>query len=512
MDIICPEIIKSGVHKGEVCNRITSNGRPFCYRHYPNKKDYRNWPLNSHKGDDESERRGETDESERRGETDDDRSEADGETSERRGETDESERQCETEESEKQGETDDQENDKGDDESERRGETDESERRGETDESERRGETDESEECSETDKGIGESERQDETDDDKTDELENVHKQFNILKNIFQPVQRSPEWHEARRHRLTASDLASALLMTKHEINLVKNNIVASTKKLGHGCGYSSKKELIKKKCGAGKPFTGSTATRWGQKYEQIATQLYEKRVKEEVHEFGLLPHPTIGFLGASPDGIRACGVMLEIKFPYSRTITGIPSLHYWMQMQLQLEVCDLDICDFLECTLKEYYDEREYLNDVHPDDPRLTSRGLEKGIIIQIYTTDRFNSSDWVEPYYVYPDLGTPEEVNEWIDNWMKEKLSNNPNDWVFGKKKARKVYWSLEVYSMVSVKRDKEWFNARLPDLDAFWKEVLHYREVGLDGLLTPPRSPRKSVTIKTGSFSNSLIRVDG
>ena len=40
-------------------------------------------------------------------------------------------------------------------------------------------------------------------------------------------------------------------------------------------------------------------------------------------------------------------GRMLEIKCPYSRVINGIVPDNYEVQMQIQLEVCDLEICDF---------------------------------------------------------------------------------------------------------------------------------------------------------------------
>jgi hypothetical protein len=43
---------------------------------------------------------------------------------------------------------------------------------------------------------------------------------------------------------------------------------------------------------------------------------------------------------------------MLEIKNVVSREITGIPKPEYYVQMQLQMEVCDLEECDFLETKL----------------------------------------------------------------------------------------------------------------------------------------------------------------
>ena len=52
-----------------------------------------------------------------------------------------------------------------------------------------------------------------------------------------------------------------------------------------------------------------------------------------------------------------------KLKIPTSREIDGIPEKAYWVQMQLQMEVWDLDECD-LETTFKEYETEEEFRND----------------------------------------------------------------------------------------------------------------------------------------------------
>ena len=56
---------------------------------------------------------------------------------------------------------------------------------------------------------------------------------------------------------------------------------------------------------------------------------------------------------------------MLEVKNIYNRDIDGNPKEEYWIQMQIQLETCDLEICDFLETRFKEYELEEEYFEDV---------------------------------------------------------------------------------------------------------------------------------------------------
>ena len=79
---------------------------------------------------------------------------------------------------------------------------------------------------------------------------------------------------------------------------------------------------------------------------------------------------PSYSFIGASPDGINSnisnprFGRMLEIKNIVNREINGIPKLEYWIQMQLQMETCDLNECDFLETKFIEYENEDDFIKD----------------------------------------------------------------------------------------------------------------------------------------------------
>ena len=99
----------------------------------------------------------------------------------------------------------------------------------------------------------------------------------------------------------------------------------------------------------------------WGQKYEPVSVMLYEKRFQTKVDDFGCIQHRDYKCIGASPDGIvtdaksERYGRMLEIKNIVNREIDGNPLKAYWIQMQIQLETCDLEYCDFLETRIKEY-------------------------------------------------------------------------------------------------------------------------------------------------------------
>ena len=88
------------------------------------------------------------------------------------------------------------------------------------------------------------------------------------------------------------------------------------------------------------------------------------------IDDYGCIRHRTIPFIGASPDGIcspksknrNLVGRMLEIKCPKSRKIDGIPPTVYAVQVQAQLEVCELEYCDFLECKIVEYDSKKKYI------------------------------------------------------------------------------------------------------------------------------------------------------
>ena len=176
---------------------------------------------------------------------------------------------------------------------------------------------------------------------------------------------------------------------------------------------YNTRRDVMLKKFGY-KPFKGNVATRHGQLFEDIAVGIYETRHNTKIFEYGLITHPTISYLGASPDGITKDGIMVEIKCPYSRKLNGNvmdkKTLMYWVQMQMQLEVCGLLDCDFLECTINKYNTKEHYLkdkfipselscvcivNDVKtldfikvPNDRR-SSNGLEKGLVGKFYNSN---------------------------------------------------------------------------------------------------------------------------
>ena len=151
----------------------------------------------------------------------------------------------------------------------------------------------------------------------------------NKLNNILQRKQieqLTPEWHKIRKSIITATDCSKIL-----------------------NCNpYMSVKELFYKKCGISKPLTNK-AVSWGQKYEDIAFNIYSKIYNIELYKLGLLIHNKYKWLGASPDGICEDCRLIEIKCVYTRSINYTP-YHYWIQIQIQFEVCNLEECDLFQC------------------------------------------------------------------------------------------------------------------------------------------------------------------
>lgn len=270
------------------------------------------------------------------------------------------------------------------------------------------------------------------------------------LLTLPQPKQRTAAWFAFRKERLTAStDIPTVLGYNKYEKNT--NNIML-------------------KKCGVEKPYYASLACLHGTRMEMVAQMLYEQKHNVKVIEFGCIEHPEYSFIGASPDGITETGVMLEIKNPYSRKIVGVPSRQYFCQMQIQLEVCDLEICDFLECAYN-FYDTYEELCEREKTEQEI--HGCNSfGVLIEVY--DR---KDRDTPIHRYCPLElSVYEMQNWITQTCKELGQN-----ICFLFEPRIQWWALRRYSEYRVYRNTEWFNQNLATLKLFWDSVLENRTTG-------------------------------
>lgn len=284
-------------------------------------------------------------------------------------------------------------------------------------------------------------------------------------KDKTNPPQRTPDWYRKRYNLLSASNIYKALGTQKQKNSLIYEKCMPLNIDKHRGVNINS-------------PF------HWGQKYEPVAQMYYEYNYNAVVNEYGCIPHDSIEFLGASPDGIivnEDCdryGRLLEIKCVVSRIINGIPKPEYWVQMQLQMECNDLDECDFLECNFEEYDIFDDYIND---GDFQKTETGLQKGVIMY------FDLSGI--PHYEYCPFNASKEE---FDIWEEEMMKKN-NDKCF----VRYIGWRLENVSCVTVPRNRQWFNEVLPEFQELWNTILDERISGYEHRKPSRRSPKPTIS---------------
>lgn len=313
-----------------------------------------------------------------------------------------------------------------------------------------------------------------------------IPKEFKNIKNIIdklklQPsiAQRSKEWFEYRKSRITASDSATALDLNP----------------------YEPIEGFILKKLGYDTPFVDNIYTYHGKKYEHIATLLYQHIYNNVVDEYGVIVNDDYPFLGASPDGICSektlnnefsprLGRMIEIKCPVTRNIISsgeiignICPFYYYTQIQQQLLCCRLEKCDFWQCKITEYKSRKQYLEDNCENNIVIDlvqdieiNKEMTKGIIIMLCPRifkPRFDDDqlEWQAKFIYPPKL----DIN--YDTWISEELSNydSNSDYIFHKL----VYWKLNIGCNVTIDIDKKFINWMIDKLKLTWNRVLYYKE---------------------------------
>jgi putative phage-type endonuclease len=134
--------------------------------------------------------------------------------------------------------------------------------------------------------------------------------------------QHTPEWHVERNKRLTCSDVAAALGL----------------------CSYKTTKKLWQEKTGLCAPFAGNVATAWGNDKESTALADFEAVTGRLIIPGGFWVHPSIAWLGASPDGLLGDYELVQTKAPFNRVLPDEPPVHYVVQCIAELEVTQREV------------------------------------------------------------------------------------------------------------------------------------------------------------------------
>lgn len=319
-------------------------------------------------------------------------------------------------------------------------------------------------------------------------DIDSLTNTINRLREMPQPIQRTKEWYEFRYNLITASNLWKVFASQCQQNSLI----------------YEKCKPLTYSLVTSGMCNTESTL-HWGVKYEPVSVLVYEHMFHTQIEDFGCIPHSKYSFIGASPDGInvdRRCpalyGRMLEIKNICNREITGIPKEEYWVQTQIQMEVCNLNECDFFETRFKEYYSEEDfYLNAGNHE---------YRGIILHFvqrtngYNTDApYNNS----PTYKYMPIES-EYVKKEIDLWIYSEKESVKSTHVLYKA----FYWYLDEYSCVLIPRNMPWFQRAVPIIRELWNTVVKERVDGYEHRAAKKRTNKSDIKVVSGEGTSQTI----
>lgn len=314
--------------------------------------------------------------------------------------------------------------------------------------------------------------------------------QVEYLMTVPQPEQRTQEWYDFRYNHITGSNAWKIFgnNSTKNQLfyeKLQPQELTISPKKFSN---------------------MSDNPLNWGHKYEPLSIMLYEYYNNVTVSDFGCIPHKNIPFLAASPDGIvtsnKLNGRMVEIKNVVSREITQIPKMEYYVQMQMQMEVCDLDSCDFVETKFVEY----DSFHDFEQDKCK-----YEKGMICVILD----KTEEMSKFIYEYAPLfeNNNEQMDEFTKGVYKKYNIDETNDTSIDQRYSwfKNIYWKLDVYSCVYIPRNKQWFDEAILSFKDFWNTIIEERKTPDAYLKYKPKTRQKKNNDEKDNTKLKIVKMN-
>ncbi len=281
-----------------------------------------------------------------------------------------------------------------------------------------------------------------ETQYNTTDNMKSVDISKKIAEVISrkQIAQRTKEWYEHANTVLTASEFSTILKKGRTRGQLVLKKAARTLVEFNQQLAVES---------------LNMSAFDWGIRFEPVIKRLYEMKHNTNVIEVGRITHVTNPTLAASPDGIcETSGRLVEFKCPVSRELTDNIPNDYYIQMQIQCEVTDIDHCDYVEAQFRSMYKDKLQ----GPEGPAALIEGTIW--LIEAYSEEEGYSRRYYygEPHYTY--LMQTAEI---------------PRDLKENEHIVETIQWELMSYNEIAVKRDTIWFNSTAtPAITEFWKDV--------------------------------------
>lgn len=157
--------------------------------------------------------------------------------------------------------------------------------------------------------------------------------------------QGTPEWHQQRLGKATASRIADIIAKTKTGYSTSRANYAA---------------ELVAERLtGTPAEHYQNAAMQWGKDKEPEAKAAYEFMRNVDIRAAEFVTHPILAMAGASPDGYIVADTpegfsgLIEIKCPITAThidtlLSGKVADKYIVQMQWQMACTGARWCDFV--------------------------------------------------------------------------------------------------------------------------------------------------------------------
>ena len=280
--------------------------------------------------------------------------------------------------------------------------------------------------------------------------------------------QRTPEWYAQMATVISASELGKLFGAPRERAKLVLSKTVP----------YVQRFQPL------AVPSDSMSAFDWGIRFEPVVKQIYEHKYGVTIKELGRLSHQVDPRCTASPDGlIYTCpknertGRLIEIKCPVTREIDGSVPKDYYAQMQMQLHVTGLHVCEYVEAVFTSVYNQTMLRE----------GPGQYNGFIAVIRYNEMKGDQEF---YYLYSP------VNVALD-WMP----------IVDEEIVEIIPWRLHQWKEQLIKKSEEWWASIQPALDSFWKDV----EKAKQGAFTVPDSTRPTKKAKTETCLIQFHKMD-
>lgn len=281
-----------------------------------------------------------------------------------------------------------------------------------------------------------------------------------------QVEQRTPAWYSETKMILTASEINNLFKGPRTWATLVQSKqheMTSGPLDIQEG-GFSQRLAVSRSE---------TKAMDWGIRYEPVVKEILEDQLGCRITDLGRIRHSVAQKrLAASPDGLftegpsELVGRLVEIKCPSTRVIKGDIPMEYWQQMQIQLECCNLQACEYVEAKFKE----RDILA---APDPEAKASG---------YITFTMNHETLVGQYIYHKEISPPPPEGEWVH--------------------VETYAWDLITLRRSTVSRDPHWFTMASEKMEVFWRDV----EGAQKGTWQPP--PPRPKKEKPASLQTSAV----